>query len=252
MTPIIPPELWDYIIDYLHDDMHTLGACCLVCRSWLLSSRFHLFATVQLYAFDIDTYLVAICAPGSTIPPYVRNLEVYNGRNEWESTVVINALPKLPQLSAVERLSLVHVAWDTLIPEAKERLFGLSRGLKALKLDHMDFLSIGQALHFISSAPLLEALSLGSVYFLSSEVLLADFPAPPVKRIIFDVNVHLPVIIDWLCLWQPVPTVRSVRFDVFKLEQIPCISDYLRRLGPLLEYLGLDFEHRGELPGIPV
>ncbi|KAJ7090647.1 hypothetical protein C8R44DRAFT_648056, partial [Mycena epipterygia] len=38
-----PSELYDYIIDHLHDDRRTLSACSLVCRDWYATSSYHLF-----------------------------------------------------------------------------------------------------------------------------------------------------------------------------------------------------------------
>lgn len=42
------PELYDYIIDFLHDDHVSLRACALVCRSWVPTSRCHLFNHLKL------------------------------------------------------------------------------------------------------------------------------------------------------------------------------------------------------------
>lgn len=42
----LPPELFDKIIDFLHDDYFALKASSLVCRSWVKSSRYHLFRHV--------------------------------------------------------------------------------------------------------------------------------------------------------------------------------------------------------------
>ncbi|KDR80715.1 hypothetical protein GALMADRAFT_135836 [Galerina marginata CBS 339.88] len=42
------PELYDYIIDFLHDDEPALRASALVCHSWLPASRFHLFCDLKL------------------------------------------------------------------------------------------------------------------------------------------------------------------------------------------------------------
>ncbi|EMD35034.1 hypothetical protein CERSUDRAFT_125022 [Gelatoporia subvermispora B] len=41
---VLPPELTDRVIDFLHDDAAVLKACSLVCRSWLPSCRFHKFS----------------------------------------------------------------------------------------------------------------------------------------------------------------------------------------------------------------
>ena len=48
--PILPQELIDMIIDYLHRDKITLAACGLVCRGWLCASRHHLFSKIMLSA----------------------------------------------------------------------------------------------------------------------------------------------------------------------------------------------------------
>ena len=42
-SPILPNELFDRIIDHLHDSRTILSVCSLVCRSWLPSCRLHLF-----------------------------------------------------------------------------------------------------------------------------------------------------------------------------------------------------------------
>ncbi|GLB34618.1 putative CNH-domain-containing protein [Lyophyllum shimeji] len=39
----IPQELFERIIDHLHDEIPALLACCVVCRAWVPASRYHLF-----------------------------------------------------------------------------------------------------------------------------------------------------------------------------------------------------------------
>ncbi|KAH0583500.1 hypothetical protein H2248_009127 [Termitomyces sp. 'cryptogamus'] len=39
----IPQELYERIIDHLHNDIMSLLACSLVCRAWVPASRYHLF-----------------------------------------------------------------------------------------------------------------------------------------------------------------------------------------------------------------
>ncbi|KAJ7062298.1 hypothetical protein C8F01DRAFT_1252123 [Mycena amicta] len=45
---ILPPELTDHTLDFLHDDLPSLRTCSLVCRAWVPASRFHLFQNVTL------------------------------------------------------------------------------------------------------------------------------------------------------------------------------------------------------------
>ncbi|KAJ7864564.1 hypothetical protein B0H13DRAFT_1464616, partial [Mycena leptocephala] len=44
----LPPELWDAILDHLHGDPDALCVAALVCRTWVPTSRWHLFESVVL------------------------------------------------------------------------------------------------------------------------------------------------------------------------------------------------------------
>lgn len=44
----LPPEIWDYIIDFLRKDIRSLQACSLVCKSFLPRSRYHRFERLKL------------------------------------------------------------------------------------------------------------------------------------------------------------------------------------------------------------
>ncbi|KZT74615.1 hypothetical protein DAEQUDRAFT_660381, partial [Daedalea quercina L-15889] len=74
--PVVPPELCDVVIDYLHDDPRTLAVCALVCRTWVPSSRMHQFHTVILHRIPAwrGQKLLLISDPSSTVLPYVRHL----------------------------------------------------------------------------------------------------------------------------------------------------------------------------------
>lgn len=52
MQSALPAELYDNIIDHLHD-RKTLHASALVCRDWLPSARHHLFYTITLTTANI-------------------------------------------------------------------------------------------------------------------------------------------------------------------------------------------------------
>ncbi|KAE9397746.1 hypothetical protein BT96DRAFT_822927, partial [Gymnopus androsaceus JB14] len=42
------PELFDAIIDFLHNDTEALFRCSLVCRSWVPTTRYHLFRCIHI------------------------------------------------------------------------------------------------------------------------------------------------------------------------------------------------------------
>ena len=122
MLPAIPQELSDTILDFLHDDMAALCSAGLVCRSWLPASRFHLFSDIELNR-QINGHRVlleAVCAECSTIPPYIRYLEIYGD----ESQFVDETLLRLPLLSNLKGLSfwMINIQYGRFDTECEKRL----------------------------------------------------------------------------------------------------------------------------------
>ena len=48
MLPILPPEIWERVIDHLSQYPRALIRCGLVCRAWYARCRFHLVVTTNL------------------------------------------------------------------------------------------------------------------------------------------------------------------------------------------------------------
>ncbi|KZT70431.1 hypothetical protein DAEQUDRAFT_810608 [Daedalea quercina L-15889] len=44
----LPLEVWEDVIDHLHDDVESLRACSLTNRAWIPATRLHLFAQIEL------------------------------------------------------------------------------------------------------------------------------------------------------------------------------------------------------------
>ncbi|TDL19487.1 hypothetical protein BD410DRAFT_792104 [Rickenella mellea] len=234
------PELTDNIIDHLHDNRPALCSCSLVCRSWLPSSRFHLFSTVVLCFIDINTGLPMICSQSSTIAPYVRHLELEDGWNGWRRWLN-DALPKLPNFGALKSLALGHIDWAQLTrePRRRDRLIGLSRCLNHLALEYVKFETMDQVLDLFYVAPSLEKVSLASVQCENENVSHTRSKTISLKEITFAGGSLARPLIDWLCL-QPMPSVHTLNLAFVRMNQVPSISRYLKILGPKLEHLGLE------------
>lgn len=235
--PNIAPELCDMIIDFLHDERATLYSCSLVCRRWLMSSRFHLFYTIKIREddSDIDAALAMLCGPKSTIPPHVRFLWIYTPSSLLASKVLL----KLPLFPGVENLSLYLVTWPSLTLEARDCLLAFSCRLKSLRLDFTVFESFDQALELFSSAHSLEFLWLGGMICQTRGTPSAQFCAPSLKRITFHACDYIVPMIDWLQLSQPNPSVHTFMVTLLGVSDIPTICAYLRTLGPILQHLGI-------------
>lgn len=139
MSSTLPFEICELIIDYLYDDKAALRKCSLVCKSWLLSARFHVFQTLELVSYGIEDALDFICAEGCTIPKYVRHLEITGEENNQAEELFNSALLRLPPLIDLENLALHSLPWATLDDGAKTRLSSMlsrttSLGLYAAKV----------------------------------------------------------------------------------------------------------------------
>jgi hypothetical protein len=238
------------IIDYLYYDKRALGRCGLVCKSWLPTSRFHLFSTIRLKPCNIDIALAILCPSHSTVLSYVRRVEIYGGEDMGPETC--RSLQQLPPLSAVETLWLYYFRWDSQTFSPMDKLFPFFRNITTLQLDLVEFETLRMAFEFISSATSLECLRLGSIHGGGWKGIdaasLTQFPMPPLKQIIFDRRFYMPALFDWLYLGRPVASVNSVTLNVKFVQTIQSVSGYLQVLGPVLEHLmiiGLGYDDYG-------
>lgn len=72
----LPQEICDIIIDYAHKDPQVLATCGLVCRSWVASSRYHLFRSVDLADNNMPGFLDLLESEIITCVQYLRAFKV--------------------------------------------------------------------------------------------------------------------------------------------------------------------------------
>ena len=80
-TPRIPQDIIEEILDHLaaDSDSGSLRACALVSKSWVQSSRRHLFRTIPFSHRDMDKWLKAFPVPEESPAHYVRALRIWTG-----------------------------------------------------------------------------------------------------------------------------------------------------------------------------
>jgi hypothetical protein len=78
MSPSLPPEILDRIVDHLHDEPTTLKTCCVVSKSWIQRTRTHLFVSVDFYpsTSSIDRWKKAFLDPSNSPARYTRTLSI--------------------------------------------------------------------------------------------------------------------------------------------------------------------------------
>ncbi|KAH9831579.1 uncharacterized protein C8Q71DRAFT_861599 [Rhodofomes roseus] len=98
MVAPLPPELTDYIIDYLHRDVASLGACALTCSSWLPAARYHRFRLLRMSTNARITAFGELVASSPAIGLIVYGLRIHRPTLEC----LLSILPSLPSLVGLE------------------------------------------------------------------------------------------------------------------------------------------------------
>lgn len=113
MTPILPHELSDRIIDFLHNDYVTLSAVSLVCRSFLPATRFHRFAHLALVGSRIEGFkkLLDISpALGSFVSELVLDSGLSNA--SWRRLTAKTVSAMLDRLPGINSLGFRYLKLD--------------------------------------------------------------------------------------------------------------------------------------------
>ena len=114
--PRLPPELTDYTVDFLHDDVPTLRALALASRSTLPSARYHLFNSITLHSITERDRALALVTSCPHLSSYIQSLtfsKTTNGTHlptntstAWEATIASTILPH--SLTSLKTLHLDH------------------------------------------------------------------------------------------------------------------------------------------------
>ncbi|KAJ6594312.1 hypothetical protein B0H19DRAFT_1094979 [Mycena capillaripes] len=222
LSPHLPPELTELIVEELHDSPQDLASCNLVCRGWLLCARSHV--NIFLTTKRIPRFLDLLQSPKNTLVSTICRLEIWVSRDEPGSQVHLPILqighPPLPWLTELE-------------------LSGR-------------FASYASFVSFMSDLPVLQTLTLDEVQWDDFPDPQLTFPTIELKTLTLDWGPHVPVedvmfclharrlILTFWCLPSPITWLRSM-------------SKYLRHLGDHLQYLQLNcvsYEHIQYVSGL--
>jgi len=155
----LPPEILDIVIDDLHDQPTTLGACCLVSKSLVPRSRTHIFARVEFNepGPSIRRWIAAFPDPLNSPAHYTRTLTVIGLR-----LVTGTGEDVTPWIRAFHNVVHLHVetkCWSGPDLASHVPFHGLSPAIRSLRLESPDT-QPSIIFKLICSFPLLEDLTL--------------------------------------------------------------------------------------------
>ncbi|KAJ6524230.1 hypothetical protein DFH09DRAFT_1189667 [Mycena vulgaris] len=251
----VPSELHDYIIGQARNDLLTLSACSLVCRSWHASSTCHMFQTAATIHVHRNNFL-RFCELLAT-----QRLNAYIGRLNLKSDIIDETHDGGPTFQFNEHLQcfvgLQTVKYLRLeyyhappLPAFFTALAQNFSSVTALELSSMHFVSFGQIVNVHAALPLLRRLALVAVLFYEedNDTNLSSNLSTTSSGLV-DVVVDCVPIASAL-LW--LPSHSSIRRLAIGRLRSPAdaalVSALLHALGPALEHLIIYDASTTELP----
>ncbi|KAF7298814.1 hypothetical protein MIND_00829000 [Mycena indigotica] len=247
----VPPELHDYVIDFLHDHRPSMCSCSLVCKAWLSSSRYHLFrnSTLRVTRWNFEKFLHFSSANG---------IHEHIGRLDLESHIIDevfhhseptlqfnNDLKRFVNLPAVHylRLHYHHDVFASTIGKAITENFG---NIKELEFSSVHIDSFGTILEICQTLPSLRRLALCGLLLIgdeedSREVLMAKVAAypnlPNLTDFVFEAHRGNENVLRWLSAQRGLRLLAISRLATRAERSV--FAEIIKAVGPQLTHLFL-------------
>lgn len=253
----VPPEIWDHVMDHLHDDKAALSACGSVRRTWTVSARFHLFHRVIVDCHEDDLNLVSNIFPqfGGTLDRYIRDFRIV-GLRPPKNFIDIR-LPVFPSLTSLT--VSCNYPWEQLPDTMQQWMTEQVRNLPKFRLS-MDFEDVENALHLLASARLLHTLDFANDIHVALHTtqrsatlfeqyvppLVHDFTAGFTSR--SDGHEHVSVfLLKWMKFHGGKDTLKSFSVAGRWSQVLDKVAQCLNETVPFIQHLGFDADDPHDL-----
>ncbi|KAF7975674.1 hypothetical protein HWV62_8771 [Athelia sp. TMB] len=221
-------EIFDVIIDFLHNDKMALATCSLTCLTWVPAARFHLFYEVTAHS-ETFPLLVKLLETSPHIRSMIKSLVVQGrdsqqrntpARRRQSNSADIVLASKLAMLTTlipdVKFLRISAVDWELFILE--NILHVLARTLSCvahLDLERVKLRTFSHFTSLICSFPKLRQLSLDGISWDANSTSASVLIQPLAVDVSYLRNVgHARCLIGWLLAQDPEPEVRTFFMQV--------------------------------------
>ncbi|KAF8524442.1 hypothetical protein JB92DRAFT_2827030 [Gautieria morchelliformis] len=246
---IFPGELIDQVIDHLHNDSPSLRACCITCRAWAPSARFHIFHNIVVSAKRADE-LAVILETSPHISPLVRSLTIEGDaqlvyiRSDYLDAAIPAIAPKLTRLKTL-RLERVTLAQQH--PKVLSVLIHNFPTLQELCITSVTFTRFRDFAALIVAHPFLECLDLAFIWWdwdsLTAEShrenVFQEYPDLCSRLRCITLSRICLSVTDWISSYYRVLPVHTVTLDTISTRDIPRMARLLQLMGSSLKHLTL-------------
>ncbi|KAJ7631356.1 hypothetical protein DFH06DRAFT_1439181 [Mycena polygramma] len=257
MARNLPQEMVDLVVgEFQMDDLvglRSVAACGLVCREWLPSSRYRLFADVDLDVRTVGSFLDNADKSLFPISSSIRSLGLSFSGDGLGLDECLRRLGPLPLVETL-RITMGQNVLDRNSP-LLERTFP-----KISTLVFLNFpLELGSILRVASSFPALESLVLDWVHLSFAIPLPSKLQCPPRWNALrLDLlggsylSRDLDSFFEAILSLDKIPVLSSLSVrGTYPQEDSP-FAKYLAHVGPALQHLCLESEARPHLESRPV
>ncbi|KAF8530776.1 hypothetical protein JB92DRAFT_3105997 [Gautieria morchelliformis] len=228
---MLPGELIDQVIDHLHDDLPSLRACCLTCRAWVPSARFHIFYNIVLSAKRAHAFArvrrmrraAGLLKPSPHISLLVRSLTIDGG----------------PRGTFDRRLDYLDAH-----PNVLSALISNFSALQELRISSVTFNGFRDLAALIVAHPFLECLDLTFVSWKSEtaasrwENVFQEYPDLRSRLRCIKLDYISLSMIDWMSSYYHVLPAHTVtRSPNIFIRDIPRMARLFKLIGSSLEHL---------------
>ena len=237
LANMIPTEIFERILDHLYEDVNTLKACTLVCRSWFARSRYHLFAHVQLDRPRIDEFLQ--CFDANTLRA-VRGLTACIPHDpQFEPDRTSFSHPEDPFVkvcSVLPNIQFLHLATFPSAPRLPSWLATYQNTLTHLVIHNNVFSTMSAFIVAISGLRVLRHLGAEFVSWMT-----LDFPPPeefPVSEVLESLSLQDLAgvkIVQWILGRRAPPPVTRVCLHAHDLKIVEEVAVVYKNLAKSLE-----------------
>lgn len=242
----LPDELYDFIIDYLHDDRIALDCCSRVCRGWLPASRFHTFNYVEISEKNAERFVPLVLA--YRLGKYICHITFswgmpYIGTPE-EDSKLIRILPLLTELPNLKSITHSWVDWID-FHEDDQLLFMANISalenlpVTELTIEKSNFGNPECITEIISACTRLHSVVITSTTWNGKRPAeRARRPALSALRKLTIQTAPLPIL-EWLVERVGISSVQHLVLPALMDDDIPMVARYLALFGESLHYLEL-------------
>jgi hypothetical protein len=237
-SSVFPQEVYEIVIDHLHDDKAAALACALVCRAWVSAGRFHLFRKIHFvldHKCKLASFLELFSDPERSIATYVSRVNIrYMSRATPETLDLLYEALLLLRDTTARGYRSINIWRLPLDFEQLRRVLPLGR-MSNVKITSYTR-DLNNLIGLCRSMPNLEHLSLHHGWYDVDEALEDPTCLPQLRSLtMYPENAK-----SFLRRLATPPMLREVDFHVTDSEEMFYVITFLRPVMPYLNSVCAD------------